>query len=378
MTELLPPATRRRRGIAIVLVLVAMTVLGVAAAGTHFAALRSSRDSRDALRRARVLAAAEYGLHHALTPAEWRAPWATISERGLLATQVHYLEGGVVDTVRTWKLTSNAFLVTSDAVHGAGPLRARRRLGLLVSLVAPTLTPMAAATAREHVSVADGSSISGNDASVSQWSCPPPAHPLPAVAAADEAMVTMHDCDSQSCLTGSASILATPRAAESDAYEDFGVASRADLAARVVPLAPGASIHVPTPSLDTQGACDTVSPRNLGDPLRTLGHHSPCANHIFLGHALGDLRISGGAGHALLIVDGDLTLDTGTQFFGAVFVRGTLRLSGSAHLTGVALATRITLDGGSRIDYSRCAMDLALHAAALPTVPPGPAWVELH
>lgn len=370
--------SRARRGIAIVMVLVAMTVLGVAAAGVLFAITRGSRDSSDTLRRTHALAAAEYGLYHALAPAEWSSRWNTTTERGLLATRVQQVADGVVDTTRIWKLAPASFLLTSDAALGAGPLRARRRLGLLVALRVPRITPLAAATAREQIALAGASTISGVDAPVAHWICPPLGDALPAVTVADRSLVTTSDCDDASCLVGTTDISVTPLAAEPEAHERFGATSRAEIAARGAPLAPGITIHAPTPTLDAHGDCDLANPGNLGDPFRYLGASSPCADHFVVGHALGDLHVAGGAGQALLVVDGDLTIDAGAHLFGVALVRGTLHLSGAAHFTGLVLATRITLESRSRIDYSRCALTLALRAAAVPTVPRGPAWVEMY
>jgi hypothetical protein len=363
---------------AVLMVLVAMILLGLTASAVHFAALRASRDSADALRRTQALAAAEYGLYHALVPTQWQSRWNTTSTRGLLATRVHRLPDGLVDTVRVWKLDDGSFLLTSEATMGAGPLRARRRLGLLVAPVAPTLAPLAAVTAREQVSLTGGAAISGTDVPVPRWPCPPPADALPAVAVADRAMVTASECGAAPCLSGSTDVLTTPRAGEADMLEYVGGTARSELAARGVPLSHGATIHVPNPSLDAHGACDTTNSRNLGDPLRPLGELSPCADYFFLGHASGDLRISGGTGQLLLFVEGDLTLDAGTRLFGVALVRGTLRLLGGAQFTGAVLASRVTLGAGSRIDYSRCALTHAMRAAAVPAVPPGPSWVELY
>jgi hypothetical protein len=367
-----------RRGVAIVMILVIMAVVGAAATGVHFATLRGARDSRDSLRRAHALAAAEYGLYEALAPAAWSAGWNTTNARGLLVTRIHQLAEGAVDTVRLWKLAPASFLLTSDAVLGAGPLRARRRLGLLVALRAPRIMPLAAATAREQITLSGASTISGIDTPVPHWLCPPTADALPAAAVADRSLVTTSDCDDASCLIGPTDILATPRAAEITTHERFGSTERSELAARGIPLDPGTAIHAPAPTLDVHGACDVANPRNLGDPLRALGVASPCADHFLVGHALGDLHIAGGAAQALLVVDGDLTLDAGVHLYGVAIVRGTLHLSGAAHLTGLALASRITLDARSRIDHSRCALATALRAAATPTVPRGPAWVEMY
>lgn len=189
-------------------------------------------------------------------------------------------------------------------------------------------------------------------------------------------MVNRDECTAAPCLDGSSAVLATAAAAES--YEQFGELDRATIAAAAVQLASHQSIVEPAASLDPAGSCNTTDTRNLGDPLRTLGHGSRCAPYFPVLHAPGTLRISGGAGQGFLLVDGDLTLDTGARLYGVVAVNGALRMTGGAELHGVALASSVTLDGGARVLYSSCAADLALRAASVPVVPAGQAWSEMY
>ncbi|HEY9516457.1 MAG TPA: hypothetical protein VIQ74_12320 [Gemmatimonadaceae bacterium] len=367
-----------RPGVALAMVVVAMAVLGALVAGVFFAAMRDLRDGRDSISRVRALAAAEHGLELALAPGRWQSDWNTSSIRGLLASWPYDPGSGTSDTVQIWKLTSNSFLVTSSAAAGSGLVQASRRVSLLVALRAPRLTILGAATARSEATIADESSISGFDAAPDQWICPPLADPIPALAIPAASMVGTEECTTSPCLVGDVDVRADSAAASADTYEQFGDIGRAAVVASAARL-PGATVTItPAPSLNSSGECDHTEQRNMGDPLRLLGGSSGCADYFPVLHAPGDLHISGGAGQGFLLVDGDLTLDAGSQFFGAVVVRGSLSVSDGAEVHGAVLASRISLDGAARIQYSKCATNLALRAAAIPAVPPGQAWSEMY
>jgi hypothetical protein len=69
-------------------------------------------------------------------------------------------------------------------------------------------------------------------------------------------------------------------------------------------------------------------------------------------------------GQALLVVDGDLTLDAGARLYGMVVVAGALRLTGGSTFAGLALAAGgIDLGAASTLRGSACWAVLALSAA---------------
>lgn len=366
-----------RDGVALVMAVVAMAVLGVLVTGVFFAAMREQRDGRDAVSRVQALAAAEYGLELTLTPEKWRSGWNTTARRGLLDTLPYDVGAGSSDTVHLWKLESNAFLVDSRGAAGPAISQARRRVALLVTLRVPRLARRGAVTVRDGATIADSSAISGLDSAPTGWSCPPdndalPAIALPAVSLVDEAACTVHPC-----LTGSPPVSVDSASAEVATYEQFGDVSRASIAAAAVQLPNDAVIVAPAPSLDGAGECDRADERNLGDPGRAPGMNSACADYFPVVHAPGSMRLRGGTGQGVLLVDGDLTIDSGARFFGVVAVLGVLRVTEGAEIRGQLLASRILVNRGSRVGYSSCAAKLALRAAGVPVVPPGQAWSEL-
>ena len=156
-----PGHPRRRRGVALLVTVAAITTLGALATGVFFAALRDVRDARNTHLRTRALAAAEYGIYHTIAPATWSPLWSAAPASGLVATRVYTLTEGAAsgasmsgslsggharahtdatDTVWVWRLTTSSALVVSAAVVRSGAVRAARRIALLVA-IHPAATP---------------------------------------------------------------------------------------------------------------------------------------------------------------------------------------------------------------------------------------------
>jgi hypothetical protein len=120
------------------------------------------------------------------------------------------------------------------------------------------------------------------------------------------------------------------------------------------------------------GACAASAPWNWGDPERSW---RPCGSHLPLRGAYGPLHVSGGVGQALLVVDGDVTLDGGTRLFGLVIASGELRVEGGAELVGFAIAQGgVVVAADGRVRGSACwaARALAAQRATLGRLRPVP------
>jgi hypothetical protein len=371
---------RARDGVALVMAMVAMAVLGALVAGVFFVALRDQRDGRDAVHRVQALAAAEYGLAAVFSPSVWRASWNLTTRRGLLETLAFGPGASVGDTVRLWKLDRNSLLLVSSGAAGPALSRAQRRIALLVALQIPRLASNSTVTVMNGASVADSSSISGFDFIPAGWSCPPlaGAPSVPAVAVALASLVDDSGCITMPCLAVAAAVAVDSAAAAVATYERFGGFDRDSIAAAAMQLPGDALLAASAPSLDASGECDASRPDNMGDPDRLLGAGSPCADHLPLLHAPGNMRIEGGAGQGFLLVDGNLTVSAGARFFGVVVVRGVLEVTERSEVSGAILASRVIVHDGSRARYSSCAVERALRAAAMTVVPTGLAWSEMY
>jgi Tfp pilus assembly protein PilX len=130
------PKSRRKLGVALMMTLGAIAVIGALVVGVLFSALLERRDAMEQLLRARALDAAELALFAAISPTAWDSAWSATAARGIVATRSYSLPApDATDSVRIAKLSSRFFLVIADARVGLSPLAfARRRLSLIVVL----------------------------------------------------------------------------------------------------------------------------------------------------------------------------------------------------------------------------------------------------
>jgi hypothetical protein len=107
------------------------------------------------------------------------------------------------------------------------------------------------------------------------------------------------------------------------------------------------------------GTCDRSAGTNWGAPHDA---RSPCFDFFPLIHSTGDLEIAGGSGQGILLVEGDLEVRGGFEFYGPVIVRGTLLVQGAgAHFNGGVIVANVNggasaLTGQASVNYSSCAL----------------------
>ena len=142
------------------------------------------------------------------------------------------------------------------------------------------------------------------------------------------------------------------------------------------------------PSLaGSAGRCNAADSLNWGEPHRSgTGYVSACAARFPIIYGSGArLRLTGGRGQGLLLVEGNLEVDGGFEFTGLIIARGGIRLSGRDNrITGAVLAQGAGLDGGTSIgggttlQYSSCAVGKALQAAASAEPLTQRSWVQIY
>ena len=127
---------KRRRGVALMMTLGAIAVIGALVAGVLLSSLLERRAAMDELLRARALDAAELALATTLSPAGWDSAWSTTPARGAITLRAFALDAAdAVDSVRVTKLSARNLLVVSEARVGTSPLAfARRRVSTIVVL----------------------------------------------------------------------------------------------------------------------------------------------------------------------------------------------------------------------------------------------------
>lgn len=127
---------RRKRGVALVMILGAIAVIGALVIGVVFSAVLERREAFQQLLRARALDAAELALAGVIAPAMWNSSWSLTPARGVIARRSYALGAAdALDTVTVAKFSAQRFLVISDARVGLASLAfARRRVSMIVVL----------------------------------------------------------------------------------------------------------------------------------------------------------------------------------------------------------------------------------------------------
>lgn len=333
----------QRSGFAVATALFALVVVGALAVGTLFAATQQLRSGSDAIHQARAIMAAELGVEQAI--AAWNRAWNGALARGFGKSWTLSTAEGADVKVRVTRLGDELFVLASDA--RAGP--ARRHIARLVRLDVDDPPLLATLAADSVLAVGATAAIDGSDRIPLGWDCAAPGPPLPAVAVTDTS--------------------ALRRFGHFD-WDELVEVANAHLSDRIASPSPRSSDE----------ECDTTDPGNWGEPSRVNG--GACTSFYPVVHAPGDLLIDGGRGQGMLLVDGDLTVQGGFEFFGAVLVRGALRGGrGGARITGVVSmvmqgATEPLLDEIA-VYFSRCAARKALLDIARPVPLKEQSWYEV-
>jgi hypothetical protein len=97
----------------------------------------------------------------------------------------------------------------------------------------------------------------------------------------------------------------------------------------------------------------------------------------------GNLQITGGYGQGILLVDGDLSVQGGFEFYGPVIALGHLTTAGTGgHFNGGVMAADVNLEqstvlGNAVVTYSSCSVSRALQGSASGRLFKERRWVDL-
>lgn len=349
-----------RHGVALPIAIFAVVVLGLLISASFLLGIWEQRMGRAAVRLAQAAGAAEAGGNTALSS------WDSRSFGMLMVGDSAVLSGSVGPEVGWFRatvvrLSEELFFIRSEGF--SSDFAARRAVGLAVH-IAPSVIDLDAAFATSgSVGVRRSMTVSGQDESPGGWDfCPPAGADVPAVRLGDSLLSSVEDC--ADCLLGSVPLEVDTSLAESAlSWGDVDFYFLVDRASTRVGPGPHSKIG---PRVGPGGACQTSDPANWGDPKAG----GPCSSYLPIIFAPDGARIVGGVGQGILLVEGDLELQGGFSFVGAVFVTGDLAITGSGAdiLGGVAVGgpgeeSVSRLEQGT-IRYSSCALWRALTRAS--------------
>ena len=374
------PTLRARPGFSLGLAMFALVLLGALAAGILFATSQQYKLGANTLTQSRALSAAEFGQYSAYSG--WDRAWNMLPT-GSTVTRNYASGDGSMSTVRVTKLNQNVFYLDAVGTAGSGgDWDARRRTGLLVRLFVPSFTAPGALTTRGLVRIGGSTTLIGRDTSFAGWDCPAAGGAVAGAAVPSLSNLTLGGtCSGFTCLQGSPLVAITPIAADTNTYFDYGDTDWNEMVAAADKQVVGTLTGV-NPVLNGT-TCDYARTTNWGDSRR-LSPRGACESYFPVVYAPGDLTINGTQGQGILLVNGNLNIQGGFEFYGQVIVRGAMKLTGTGNkLNGSVMAASIidstaitTASGNSTIRYSRCAINAAARSSATPTPVLQRAWSE--
>lgn len=335
------------RGIALPLAVFALVMVGALVSGAFFIGRQEQTVGRNSVKLQQAFAVAEAGAHSAV------ANWST-EVYNALATGGTTTIGGSMGT-NGWyrgevrRLNDQLFLVRSEGFSRDST--ARQQVGLLVRLRPIEITLAAALETRGDLELGGSATIDGTDTAPAGWTCPPAGPPIPRIRIADP----------DSAVAGFGDV----------AFEDLEALATKVLPGGTMPLSPAVA----------GAACDRAPAGNWGSPLTPAG---PCGNYFPVIWVDGSLTLNGGQGQGILLVDGDLRLQGGVEFYGPVIVRGRISSTGAGgRVVGGVLAANSSLEpntllGDTDIRYSSCALSRTLQASARGALLRERSWVNLY
>jgi len=372
--------TRRRLGMALPMVLGAITLIGTLIAGVMYVATQDYRVGANTLNETRAEAAAEMGVNRVLQ--DWDRTKNTTMAIGDTTRMLYTDPSGASVNVLITRVGGPFFWAVSEAQTRGNSLQygARRRFGSLLRLNTPNVNFLGAVTAAGNIRVSGNVSVNGNDANPSGWSCSNALTNMPGSVITPTATTTVNGSVT---INGNPPYTTSTAAGDTNTYFNYGGSTYTTLAAQANVTLTGGTYNGMAPAV-TGTTCNVSATTNWGDPVR----HSPaapCESYFPIIHVTGNLTASGGTGQGILLVDGDLTKSGNFSFYGIVIARGTIRSTGNNNgVTGVEMAAAVdlgdavTLAGSTTIQYSSCAVMQALAAPSYLAVAKRRPWVNLY
>lgn len=370
--------SRNERGMALPVALFALVVIGALVAGIFFTARIEIRSGENAMSGARAMEAAQAGLQmgypQVLTLAGNSADGVTVGgSKVQLGTTGSYYQDSVT------RLNRYMYLLRSYGTYEVnGNVTSTRVVAMLIKRYMPEVNINAGATVVGTPSVKGSAVIDGSDHTPTGWTnCDPPGAGVPGIrtnaATADiqkaSNIVTSNPTEvvtSDTSVTNMASILDTMF---------YQLASQANV---VLNVASGTTISA-DPDPNGTGTCNKTNLYNWGDPTRSSPAHA-CesyfpivyVNPAKVGSNLGSVKLHM-VGQGVLLINGDMELNAGSNFTGLLLVRGTFgKANGNATITGGVVSSNADLDatgaevlGNLTLNYSACSVKTALNNLAV-------------
>ncbi len=355
--------TGGERGFALAVSIFALTIIAALITGVFFAARQEMKIGENSLTAQRAFHAADAGINDAI------ANWKVLEWNFLFNGDSAAFVGALPSGTGTWtgvirRLSEQMFFVRVTGTDGAK--QSTRTIGALSRLLNLQLGLKGAITTRGELDVSGNSKISGKNTNPPNWSCPAANDTLAAIAAPDTSKV---DISGSANITGAVKQDTTINDSTFLKYgEGLNYDDLVRMATITYPGSTGPNIDIDPVGTDT--SCNLTLWNNWGEPNAppTSPSIKGCRNYYPIIHITGDLKVTGGRGQGILLVDGNVEINGNLQFYGPVISKGTFTLTGTqGHVWGGVLAANLSLStadvfGNVQVTYSSCALIKAMQA----------------
>jgi hypothetical protein len=369
---------RNERGIALVIAIVALVVIGAIVAGTFFISTLEQRTSFNTVQTAQAFEAAEAGLQDGT--ANWNTSWNSVANGTIQGPYtVSSFGGGSSYSYSVTRLNDQLYLLKSTGTRQG----AQQTLASVIRLVTVNVNANGAVTAGGNASVGGNAAINGNNTTPTGFS---------GACATAPAVAGVRSSDSVRTF-GSPSIQGTPAIAQHDASvtsDVFQTPFQALKQAATLTFTGGNgsgnySTFSGVAPLGTSTTCDRTNLNNWGEPLRTGSYIAGCISYAPVVYVNGNAMFNGTSrGQGILLVEGDLSITGNFKWIGLVIATGQVQTgNGTTNVTGAILAQnanfgdQTSFTGTPVVSYSKCALDYVLNLSAQGRPLAGRSWAQL-
>ena len=389
------PNLRNERGIALVVAVFALVVIGALVAGTVFVGRLELQSSQSAVYAAEAQEAAEAGLANRIEA------WDVLiynemgyGEANMIAGGTVSLGGGTQFTDEVYRFNENMFVIRSTGQRlGAGgvPL-AQRTVAGFMRLARPTVAVNAAITVTDAIKFnGNAFHVTGINTNPPGWGdCSPvdPSNLDDKVGVRSSTQTGVGNTDLDNVYGSPVPFVANDPNITSETFKNFLDYTYNQLASQTqVKTLPNDTPYMFAPQIDAStdpDSCDRSVLLNMGEPMRDVGAVAECYSYFPVVHGTGSRTkmAAGSHGQGTLLIDGDLELNGGFEWNGLIIVRGSIKIAGTGNkLFGAVLAESITEDnsisGNVEIKYSDCAIQKAVQGSSLPMPLRMRSWVTV-
>jgi hypothetical protein len=392
------PDLRNERGIALVLAVFAMVVIGALVAGTVLVGRIEFQSSQAALHAVAAQEAAEAGLvdridnwdvmvYNEMGFGPTNAIFGGTVQLGPAGSNVEYVD-------RVTRFNQTMFLVESTGrrLGAGGTVLAERTVAGFMRLARPTVSVNAAVTVTDPIQFnGNAFTVTGENDNPGGWGdCDPTRadnlDDLVGVRSSTGTGVGSGDLDN---VTGyPVPYVDNDPTITSETFQDYLDYTYATLAAQDgVKLLPASTPYyfLPTVQLTDATKCDRDLLVNMGEPHRPPDVAvPPCYGYFPIAHGTANrTKMAANArGQGTLLVDGDLEIQGGFEWNGIILVRGSVIIAGMGNkIYGALLSESVTennaIGGDITITYSACAIAKAVQGSSLPVPLRTRSWVSV-